>query len=69
MCELNHCNVHEASAMYLDAMKMRGKKGYLCSASMSTPTGGVDDTAEDIVEPKLFTSLRIISKATFRCLQ
>jgi len=48
--------------------EMKGRK-HLCSVSRSTPTGGVADKAEEMVEPKLLTRLRIIPKAMLICLR
>ena len=50
--------------------EMKGRK-HLCSVtvSRSTPTGGVADKAEEMVEPKLLTRLRIIPKAMLICLK
>jgi len=60
----------EANLFYAYGTRSRihEKRKYLCSASRSTPTGGAADKAKEIVAPKLLTRLRIIPKATLRCL-
>jgi hypothetical protein len=61
--------MHEAGRrIHYNFSEMKRKK-HLCSASRSTPTGGIANKAEEIVGPKLFTKLRIILKAMLICLR